>query len=59
MSLTGDVACVPDKRILRRYWPADRGDYCHFVLYKENKDTSEAVNQLAKLTRSGVIHIVN
>lgn len=30
-------------------WPKDRGDYLSFTLYKENKDTSEAVLLLAKM----------
>ena len=32
----------------RRSWPKHRpGDYCHFVLYKEDRDTMDAINQLA------------
>ncbi|ELT96146.1 hypothetical protein CAPTEDRAFT_160486 [Capitella teleta] len=40
-----------DKRFLRNNWPSTRPVYCHFVLYKENKDTMEAVNVLAKLSK--------
>ncbi|OWK06724.1 PUS7, partial [Cervus elaphus hippelaphus] len=29
-------------------WPKSRGSYCHFVLYKENKDTMDAINLLSK-----------
>ncbi|KAJ7329573.1 hypothetical protein JRQ81_015747 [Phrynocephalus forsythii] len=32
-------------------WPKSRGSYCHFVLYKENKDTMEAINVLSKFLR--------
>ena len=32
-------------------WPADRGNYCRFTLYKENKDTMDTVNLLAKLLK--------
>ncbi|XP_077567235.1 pseudouridylate synthase 7 homolog [Stigmatopora nigra] len=32
-------------------WPKNRGSYCHFVLYKENKDTMEAINVLSKFLR--------
>eukprot|EP00058_Branchiostoma_floridae_P014536 XP_002600024.1 hypothetical protein BRAFLDRAFT_79734 [Branchiostoma floridae] len=28
-------------------WPKCRPDYCHFVLYKENLDTMDAINMLA------------
>jgi len=35
----------------RRSWPRGRGDYCKFVLYKENKDTMEAVGLLAKILK--------
>ncbi|KAI0238771.1 TRUD domain-containing protein [Lamellibrachia satsuma] len=35
----------------RNRWPKERGDYCRFVLYKENKDTSEVVNLIAKFLR--------
>lgn len=33
-------------------WPSTRGDYCKFVLYKENKDTMEAINLLSKLVHA-------
>ncbi|XP_075414643.1 pseudouridylate synthase 7 homolog isoform X2 [Tenrec ecaudatus] len=32
-------------------WPKSRGNYCHFVLYKENKDTMDAINVLSKYLR--------
>ncbi|XP_069764399.1 pseudouridylate synthase 7 homolog isoform X2 [Narcine bancroftii] len=32
-------------------WPKNRGSYCHFVLYKENKDTMDAINVLSKFLR--------
>lgn len=32
-------------------WPKSRGTYCHFVLYKENKDTMDAINVLSKFLR--------
>ncbi|XP_070611214.1 pseudouridylate synthase 7 homolog isoform X2 [Erythrolamprus reginae] len=32
-------------------WPKSRGNYCHFVLYKENKDTMDAINLLSKYLR--------
>uniref|UniRef100_A0A8C9EMS0 Pseudouridine synthase 7 n=1 Tax=Pavo cristatus TaxID=9049 RepID=A0A8C9EMS0_PAVCR len=32
-------------------WPKSRGSYCHFVLYKENKDTMDAINVLSKFLR--------
>ncbi|KAI9646816.1 multisubstrate pseudouridine synthase 7 [Ciborinia camelliae] len=34
-------------------WQELGGEYLHFTLYKENKDTMEAVALLAKFTRSG------
>uniref|UniRef100_A0A5F9CW18 Pseudouridine synthase 7 n=1 Tax=Oryctolagus cuniculus TaxID=9986 RepID=A0A5F9CW18_RABIT len=35
----------------KHYWPKSRGSYCHFVLYKENKDTMDAINVLSKYLR--------
>ncbi|XP_050956236.1 pseudouridylate synthase 7 homolog isoform X2 [Labeo rohita] len=32
-------------------WPKNRGSFCHFVLYKENKDTMDAINILSKFLR--------
>ncbi|XP_034983607.2 pseudouridylate synthase 7 homolog [Zootoca vivipara] len=32
-------------------WPKSRGSYCHFVLYKENKDTMDAINVLSRFLR--------
>jgi len=33
----------------RRIWPADRPDFLHFTLTKENRDTQWAVNLVARL----------
>ncbi|XP_047675266.1 pseudouridylate synthase 7 homolog isoform X5 [Tachysurus fulvidraco] len=33
-------------------WPKNRGSFCHFVLYKENKDTMDAINVLSKFLRN-------
>ncbi|XP_060100697.1 pseudouridylate synthase 7 homolog isoform X2 [Heteronotia binoei] len=35
----------------KHHWPKSRGSYCHFVLYKENKDTMDAINVLSKFLR--------
>ncbi|XP_054475868.1 pseudouridylate synthase 7 homolog [Anoplopoma fimbria] len=35
----------------KHFWPKNRGSFCHFVLYKENKDTMEAINVLSKFLR--------
>ena len=32
-------------------WPAELGNYCWFLLYKENKDTMDAINLLSKLLK--------
>ncbi|XP_018610354.1 pseudouridylate synthase 7 homolog isoform X2 [Scleropages formosus] len=32
-------------------WPKSRGSFCHCVLYKENKDTMDAINVLSKFLR--------
>ncbi|XP_062403560.1 pseudouridylate synthase 7 homolog isoform X2 [Sardina pilchardus] len=32
-------------------WPKNRGSFCHFVLYKENKDTMDSINVLSKFLR--------
>lgn len=32
-------------------WPSEIENYCRFVLYKENKDTMDAINLLSKLLR--------
>ncbi|KAJ3596037.1 hypothetical protein NHX12_002446 [Muraenolepis orangiensis] len=32
-------------------WPKNRGNFCHFVLYKENKDTMDSINVLSKFLR--------
>lgn len=31
----------------KNFWPRERPDYTHFVLYKENKDTMDAIYNLA------------
>lgn len=36
----------------KHFWPRNRGSFCHFVLYKENKDTMDAINVLSKFLRS-------
>ena len=33
------------------HWPRERGSYCRFVLYKENKDTMDAVNIMSRLLK--------
>ncbi|KAM4554080.1 pseudouridylate synthase 7 homolog isoform 2-T2 [Fundulus diaphanus] len=35
----------------KHFWPKNRGSYCHFALYKENKDTMDAINLLSKFLR--------
>lgn len=44
--------CVPFKAPRKHFWPKNRGSFCHFVLYKENKDTMDAINVLSKFLRS-------
>lgn len=39
-----------DKRRNTR-WPSELADYCWFVLYKENKDTMDAISLLSKLLK--------
>ena len=39
------------KRRRDTQWPPELGQYCWFVLYKENKDTMDAVNLLGKLLK--------
>ncbi|XP_046542705.1 pseudouridylate synthase 7 homolog [Haliotis rubra] len=34
-----------------REWKPSRGNYCRFVLYKENKDTMDAINLISRLAR--------
>jgi tRNA pseudouridine13 synthase len=38
-----------EKQNRKNKWPKGRGDYCKFVLYKENRDTMEAVSVIARL----------
>ena len=40
-----------DSKGSRRGWLSGRGSYCKFVLYKENKDTIDAIGTLAKQLR--------
>uniref|UniRef100_A0A8D3A302 Pseudouridylate synthase 7 homolog n=1 Tax=Scophthalmus maximus TaxID=52904 RepID=A0A8D3A302_SCOMX len=35
----------------KHFWPKNRGSFCHFTLYKENKDTMDAINVLSKFLR--------
>nr|DBA31317.1 TPA: hypothetical protein GDO54_007189 [Pyxicephalus adspersus] len=44
-----EVRTTSDPR--KHSWPKSRGSYCHFVLYKENKDTMDAINVLSKFLR--------
>ena len=39
-----------DKNSVKRrpnLWPKEKGEYIHFILYKENKETQQAINELA------------
>lgn len=36
----------------RNVWPRNRPDHTHFVLYKENKDTMDAIHNLAAATNT-------
>ncbi|XP_028412402.1 pseudouridylate synthase 7 homolog [Dendronephthya gigantea] len=62
--LESDTAEVDNHKVVRAFyadrsqgrrrksdWPKERGEYCHFVLYKENKDTMQAINLLAKFLK--------
>ena len=42
---------LPKKYRRKADWPKERGEYCHFSLYKENKDTMLAINLLAKCVK--------
>lgn len=35
---------------IRNTWPRNRPDYTHFILYKENRDTMDAIHLLASAT---------
>ncbi|KAL9969761.1 hypothetical protein ACROYT_G022017 [Oculina patagonica] len=63
-SLDSDTVDVDDQKAVRVFhkrdasgkqrntrWPAELGNYCWFVLYKENKDTMDAINLLSKLLK--------
>lgn len=39
------------QRSRKRRWTSDHGDYCRFTLYKENKDTMDAIFKLAHMLR--------
>ncbi len=41
----------PTEAPRKHSWPKNRGSFCHFVLYKENKDTMDAINLLSKFLR--------
>ncbi|XP_041966807.1 pseudouridylate synthase 7 homolog isoform X2 [Alosa sapidissima] len=43
------VRAAPAPR--KHSWPKNRGSFCHFVLYKENKDTMDSINVLSKFLR--------
>ncbi|CAG08629.1 unnamed protein product, partial [Tetraodon nigroviridis] len=45
----GEVKATAAPR--KHFWPKSRGSFCHFVLYKENKDTMDAINVLSKFLR--------
>lgn len=40
----------------KNVWPRSRPDYTHFVLYKENKDTMDAIHNVAVATYSKPAH---
>uniref|UniRef100_A0A3Q3VJM3 Pseudouridylate synthase 7 homolog n=1 Tax=Mola mola TaxID=94237 RepID=A0A3Q3VJM3_MOLML len=42
---------LPQHNSWKHFWPKNRGSFCHFVLYKENKDTMDAINVLSKFLR--------
>lgn len=44
---------VPNEKMKWRKfdWPKERGEFCHFSLYKENKDTMQAINLLSKFIK--------
>lgn len=44
---------VSTKAPRKQFWPRNRGSFCHFALYKENRDTMDAINLLSKFLRSG------
>lgn len=59
--LESDTAEVDNHKVVRAFysdkshtkrrkndWPKERGEFCHFVMYKENKDTMQAISILAK-----------
>ncbi|XP_052283945.1 pseudouridylate synthase 7 homolog isoform X2 [Dreissena polymorpha] len=43
-----EVKIMSNRGNLLRQWPKGRGDYCKFVLYKENKDTMDTIGLIAK-----------
>ena len=44
--------CVLLDKRKKSKWPKDRGNYCKFVLYKENRDTMAAISVISKMIRS-------
>ncbi|XP_014670043.1 PREDICTED: pseudouridylate synthase 7 homolog [Priapulus caudatus] len=40
-----------NRRSAHSDWPSTKGQYCHFLLYKENRDTADAINTIARLLR--------
>lgn len=51
MFFVSSLTC-PTEAPRKHSWPKNRGSFCHFVLYKENKDTMDAINILSKFLRS-------
>lgn len=42
------VCCKSKQSYERQLWPMNRGDYCHCLMYKQNKDTMEAIGTICK-----------
>ncbi|MGH0187846.1 UNVERIFIED_CONTAM: hypothetical protein FKN15_030920 [Acipenser sinensis] len=54
MSKECPFVSLSDSKAPRKHsWPKSRGNFCHCTLYKENKDTMEAINVLSKFLRQG------
>uniref|UniRef100_A0A1A8PH03 Pseudouridylate synthase 7 homolog n=1 Tax=Nothobranchius pienaari TaxID=704102 RepID=A0A1A8PH03_9TELE len=51
MDDTKEKRTLVKKAPRKHFWPKNRGSYCHFTLYKENKDTMDAINVLSKFLR--------
>lgn len=41
-----EIGYTPDNKERKR-WPSNRGDYLHFVVHKENADTTETIHMLS------------